>query len=92
MSAAFYVFSDFMHYDGGVYARTAGSSLIGGHVVKIIGWGNDVEGGDYWVVANSWGQGQDASHPGWGEDGYFRIVRGTEECAFEQRVEALLVG
>ena len=37
VSAAFYVFSDFMHYAGGVYARTGGSHLVGGHMIKVRG-------------------------------------------------------
>jgi cathepsin B len=41
-------------YVGGVYELTADSFFVGGHAVKIIGWGtlNNV---DYWLVANSWG-------------------------------------
>ena len=54
VSAAFYVFADFMHYAGGVYARSGGANLIGGHMIKIIGWGE--EGGEnYWIVQNSFG-------------------------------------
>lgn len=30
----------------------------------------------YWTVANSWGR-------DWGEDGFFRIVRGKQECGIE---------
>merc|ERR1711974_280195 len=39
---------------------------MGGHAVKIVGWGKQVSE-FYWIVQNSWG-------PGWGESGYFRIV------------------
>jgi len=54
-----------MSYTGGVYVHTTGS-VLGGHAVKIVGWGNE-SGTNYWIVANSWGT-------GWGENGYFRIA------------------
>jgi len=71
-------FSDFMSYSEGVYTLTPGSYLVGGHAVKIIGWGtlNEV---DYWLVANSWGS-------SWGQEGHFMIRRGTDECSFEDEV------
>ena len=54
---------------------------MGGHAIKIVGWGTDPTGGDYWKVANSW-------NPYWGENGYFRIRRGTDECGIEDQVTA----
>ncbi len=52
VSASFDVYSDFLTYKTGVYTHKSGS-LLGGHTVRIIGWGT--EGGvDYWLVANSW--------------------------------------
>ena len=80
VETAFWVFGDFMHYGGGIYTRTPGSALEGGHAVKIIGWGEE-NGVPYWTVANSWGE-------SWGEGGFFRIRRGTNECDIEGDVAA----
>ena len=42
---------------------------MGGHAVRILGWGE--EGGKpYWLVANSWNR-------DWGDGGYFKILRGN---------------
>ncbi|VDM74705.1 unnamed protein product [Strongylus vulgaris] len=55
----------------------------GAHAIKIIGWGVE-KGTPYWIVANSW-------NTDWGEDGYFRILRGRNECGIEQYVTAGLL-
>jgi len=78
LEAAFDVYDDFMSYQGGVYKRTS-DNLLGGHAVKIVGWGVDTDGTEYWIVANSW-------NTSWGEDGFFRIAFG--ECNFEQSLWA----
>jgi len=44
----------------GVYKHEAGSAL-GGHAVKLMGWGVE-KGTPYWLVANSW-------NPDWGDKG-----------------------
>lgn len=77
VQTGFMVFEDFMHYKSGVYEFTHGKKL-GGHAVKIIGWGNE-DGKDYWIAQNSWG-------PEWGEAGFFRIKQG--ECMFDENAYA----
>ncbi|KAL3104089.1 hypothetical protein niasHS_002116 [Heterodera schachtii] len=74
IEVAFEVYEDFLNYKGGVYYHVAGK-LGGGHAVKLLGWGAD-NGIPYWLVANSW-------NTDWGEDGFFRILRGSDECGIE---------
>jgi cathepsin B len=63
------VYSDFFSYSSGIYTNTTGSTFLGGHAVKIVGWGN-ANGTNYWIVANSWGT-------YWGMSGYFNIQFGS---------------
>ena len=42
---------DFMSYESGIYVHTAGES-IGGHAMKLIGYGEDPEVGLYWELQN----------------------------------------
>jgi len=77
VEGAFTVYADFPTYKSGVYHHTSGAPL-GGHAIRILGWGT--EGGDpYWLVANSW-------NTDWGDKGYFKIRRGTDECGIESGV------
>lgn len=78
VETAFTVYTDFANYVSGVYHHVSGG-VEGGHAVRIVGWGTDPSGGDYWKVANSW-------NPYWGENGYFRIKRGNSECGIEDGV------
>ncbi|CAJ0929405.1 unnamed protein product, partial [Mesorhabditis belari] len=81
VEVAFEVYADFEQYKSGVYVHTGGS-LLGGHAVKLIGWGTDQASNlDYWLIANSW-------NTDWGEQGYFRIIRGQDECGIESGVVA----
>eukprot|EP00769_Ergobibamus_cyprinoides_P001658 gnl/Ergobibamus_cyprinoides/2724.p1 GENE.gnl/Ergobibamus_cyprinoides/2724~~gnl/Ergobibamus_cyprinoides/2724.p1 ORF type:complete len:384 (+),score=216.73 gnl/Ergobibamus_cyprinoides/2724:43-1194(+) len=79
VEAAFTVYKDFYSYESGVYHHVTGRRM-GGHAIKIVGWGVE-DGVDYWRIANSW-------NTTWGEDGFFRIVRGTNECGIESNVVA----
>lgn len=79
VAASFAVYADFFTYKGGVY-RQISQRYIGSHSVKILGWGEE-EGTKYWVVANSWN-----TH--FGLKGFFKILRGTDECGIESAVYA----
>ncbi|XP_076266827.1 cathepsin B-like [Rhynchophorus ferrugineus] len=77
VETGFTVYEDFASYKSGIYQHVSGAAE-GGHAVKIIGWG--VENGvKYWTIANSWNE-------RWGEDGFFRILRGVNECGIEDEV------
>ena len=75
VEGSFTVYEDFVEYNSGIYQHITGESL-GGTCIKIIGWGISETGIKYWIVANSWGV-------NWGEKGFFRIVRGNNECGIE---------
>lgn len=80
VTAAFTVYEDFLTYKSGVYHYTTGQAL-GGHAVEIQGWGVWTDGTPYWIVKNSWNQ-------YWGDNGYFLIRRGTDECGIEDDLSA----
>ncbi|EGT44629.1 hypothetical protein CAEBREN_31940 [Caenorhabditis brenneri] len=79
VEASFKVYEDFYKYKSGVYQYTSGK-LVGGHAVKIIGWGTE-NGVDYWLIANSWGT-------TFGDSGFFKMRRGTNEVGIEGNVVA----
>jgi len=79
VEAAFTVYADFLTYKSGVYQYRSGQ-MLGGHAVKILGWGKDSDT-PYWIVANSWNE-------DWGDKGYFNILRGTDECGIEGEISA----
>ena len=63
IAVGYYIYSDFMYYESGVYEYVSGR-FLGGHAVLVVGW-DDVE--ECFIVKNSWGE-------DWGENGYFRIA------------------
>ena len=79
VEASFTVYEDFVTYSNGIYQHVTGSAL-GGHDVKIIGWGieNNVK---YWLCVNSWNN-------EWGDKGFFKILRGSNECGIEGSINA----
>ncbi|KAK7058725.1 hypothetical protein SK128_008123 [Halocaridina rubra] len=79
VEGAFTVYVDFLHYKSGVYQHTHGLPL-GGHAIRILGWGEE-EGTPYWLCANSW-------NSDWGDNGYFKILRGSDQCGIESEISA----
>lgn len=77
--ASFLVYEDFLTYKSGVYQHVTGNSL-GGHAIKIIGWGVE-NGTPYWLITNSWNE-------SWGDNGFFKILRGKNHCNIENKVVA----
>merc|ERR1719261_1041626 len=80
LAVAFTVYADFPTYKSGVYQHVSGG-MLGGHAVEMIGWGveNNVP---YWWIKNSWNE-------QWGDQGYFKIKRGNDECGIEDDVTGI---
>ncbi|XP_060644129.2 tubulointerstitial nephritis antigen [Anolis sagrei] len=92
VQAVMQVYDDFFLYKSGIYkhiwsleGKTQNNHQKKPHSVKIVGWGTlrDAEGQrqKFWIAANSWGN-------SWGENGYFMILRGQNECDIEKMVIA----
>ncbi|CAF0909619.1 unnamed protein product [Adineta steineri] len=77
--AMFGVYADFLAYKSGVYQHLVGP-YFAGHTVKILGWGV-TNSTPYWIVANSWNE-------DWGDNGFFKIIRGRDECGIESGIVA----
>lgn len=71
-------------YFGGVFDPFLCNPKALNHAVLLVGWGvreSRIFGTKpYWIVKNSWGS-------KWGENGYFRILRGKGKCGIHSEVE-----
>ncbi|XP_047104926.1 dipeptidyl peptidase 1-like [Schistocerca piceifrons] len=84
LAVGFMVYDDFRAYESGVYkhvestTRSSFNPLVPvSHAVLLVGYGVDEASGEkYWTIKNSWGG-------DWGDAGYFKILRGTNECGVE---------
>lgn len=75
--------SDILYYTGGIYSsaphqRSEWEQVD--HAVLLVGFGEE-KGKKYWLLQNSWGK-------EWGEGGYIRMARGSDESG----VESIVVG
>jgi len=79
--ASFEPKADIMYYSGGIYKsvpnqRTEWEKVD--HAVLLVGFGEE-DGQKYWILQNSWGK-------EWGETGFFRMARGSDESGIESIV------
>jgi len=67
----------------GIYDRCTPNAIVN-HAILLMGYGHDPKyEKDYWLIRNSWG-------PRWGEQGYIRMLRHTEEgtyCGIDTKPE-----
>ena len=80
VQAVMEIYTELFMYSSGIYQKTnlSSNTVVGYQAVRIVGWGQD-GGVRFWRVANSWGT-------EWGEEGFFRIARGNNECLVEEFV------
>jgi cathepsin B len=68
MMVGLMIYEDFMNYGSGIYKHVAGDEM-GGHAMKLLGYGHDEQEGLYWELQNQWTE-------EWGEKGYVRVKAG----------------
>jgi len=80
VSSAMIIYEDFYSFDPKktIYKWNGKSKRISGHAVIIDGWGTE-NGISFWWIRNSWGK-------KWGLDGYFKMIRGENDCSIEDNV------
>jgi cathepsin B len=67
VAALVQVTREFLIYKGGIYDESMSDYKLDGlQAVKIVGWDEDANGQEYWIIENSWGS-------DWGEKGFANI-------------------
>lgn len=79
VATAMWATEAFKHYSSGIWRPDDECKKMVSQVnlnVLIVGYGTDPNGGDFWIVKNSWGV-------DWGEEGFFKIERGSDACSID---------
>ena len=79
ITTQFKVYTDFQMYESGIYQHGFGK-YMGDAVAELVGYGEE-NGVKFWKAKNFWGR-------SFGENGYFRILRGEDECGIEENCYA----
>jgi hypothetical protein len=84
LSTAMQVYPDFYTFDSKreIYEWDGNGPQLGGHACEIVGWGKEGNK-EYWIIKNSWGT-------DWGDKGYFRMIRGINNCQIEENCIGLV--
>ncbi|XP_058019624.1 procathepsin L-like [Ahaetulla prasina] len=69
--------SKFKYYKSGIFGEHYNGKRVISHGMLIVGYNNSSEGKGYWILKNSWST-------LWGEKGYMRLVKGSNECNVAQ--------
>jgi len=71
------VANNLLNYTGGIFDdKTKWTPNDIDHDISVVGYGVGEDGTKFWTVRNSWGS-------AWGEDGFFRVVRGVNNIQIE---------
>ena len=54
------------------------------HAVLLVGYGEDDDGTQYWIIKNSWGA-------SWGDEGYFKMIKGVNKCGIANAVTTAII-
>ncbi|CCD11724.1 unnamed protein product, partial [Trypanosoma congolense IL3000] len=73
--------TSFQSYTGGVLTSCISEHLD--HGVLLVGY-DDTSKPPYWIIKNSWSK-------GWGEEGYIRIEKGTNQCLMKNLPSSAVV-